>query len=136
MSLFISVKKPTADLDKSPIDKAIIYYATGIATQKRGGHLPGGPKLDLTFMLSTAQDAPPFEGMRMGAYNDRDNTLYVHVAVPEKISQSRIAPQYVQAILLDTIDNAQVYFSDMSIAFDANKWRHAIDQLGMPAAND
>lgn len=136
MSLFISVNKPSADLDKSAIDRAIIYYASGIASQKRSGGLPGGPKLDLTFMLTTKQDAPPFEGMRMGAYNDRDGTLYVQVAVPEKISQSRIAPQYVQAILLDTIDNAQIYFNDLSVSFDAQKWRDSIDRLGLPAAND
>jgi hypothetical protein len=132
MSLYISVNTPSADLDKSPIDEAITFYASSIAMEKRVGGFPSGPKLDITFMLSTQQDAPPFTGMRMGAFNHEDQTLYFETAVPVHISQSPLAQQYVQAVLQDAVDNAQDYFNELGVAFDFYQWRQTIEKLGLP----
>jgi hypothetical protein len=132
MSLYISVNTPSADLDKSPIDEAITFYATSIAMEKRIGSFPVGPKLDITFMLSTQQDAPPFNGMRMGAYDHEDQILYFETAVPVHISQSPLAEQYVQAVLQDAVDNAQDYFSEHGVEFDFYQWRDTIEKLGHP----
>jgi hypothetical protein len=132
MSLYISVNTPSANLDKSPIDEAIIFYATSIAMEKRIGSFPAGPKLDITFMLSTQDDAPSFNGMRMGAYDDQDQTLYFETAVPIHISQSSHAQQYVQAVLQDALDNAQDYFSEIGVEFNFDQWRQTIEKLIQP----
>ena len=87
MALYISMKTPSPDLDKSPIDEAITFMATHIALEKRNGHIPkSGPALDITFMLSTKDDAPPFNGMRMGGYSDENKTLFFETAVPAGMS--------------------------------------------------
>jgi hypothetical protein len=126
MSLYISTKTPSPDLDKSPIDEAITSLATHIAVEKRNGHLPDGPALDITFMLSTADDAPPFSGMRMGGYTDENQTLYFEAAVPVQMAQSEVAPFYVASVLQDAVDNAREYFESAEVAFDGDKWTRAI----------
>ena len=132
MSLYISVNTPSADLSKSPIDNAITFYAASIAMEKRMGSFPQGPKLDITFMLTTHQDSPPFAGMRMGSYDDENQTLYFETAVPEHISDSPIAPKYVQAVLQDAVDNAQQYFNELGVEFDFYQWKETIDKLALP----
>jgi hypothetical protein len=129
MSLYISVNTPTKDYYQSPIDNAITFFAASIAMEKRVGSFPEGPKLDITFSLTTKQDAPDYNGMRMGPYDDRNKTLYFETVVPPHMTQSRVAPQYVQAVLEDVIDNAQDYFSDLGVKFDFNQWQEVITKL-------
>ena len=74
-NLRISMKTPSHDLDKSPIDRAITALAACAFTEDRHGGLPGGPILDLTFLLSSKDDRPPFDGMRMGGYSTETQTL-------------------------------------------------------------
>ena len=126
MSLYISTKTPSPDLDKSPIDEAITSLATHIAVEKRHGHFPAGPALDITFMLSTDDDAPPFNGMRMGGYTDENQTLYFEAAVPVQMGQSAAAPYYVASVLQDAIDNARDFFDATEVAFDGDHWVRAI----------
>lgn len=130
MSLYISVNTPSAVLAKSPIDEAITFMATHLAMEKRSGRLPmDGPVLDVTFKLSTKEDAPPFTGMRMGGYSDENNTLYFETAVPESISHSPMATRYVTAVLQDVVDQATQYFAELKVPFDAEHWSTAMNYL-------
>jgi hypothetical protein len=129
MSLYISVNTPSAALAKSPIDEAITFYAASIAMEKRVGTFPEGPKLDITFMLSTQKNAPDFKGMRMGAYDDENQILYIETSVPEHISHSPVAQKYVRAVLQDAIDNAQYFFHEHGVEFKFDQWHKAIGQL-------
>jgi hypothetical protein len=130
MALYISMKTPSPDLDKSPIDEAITFMATHIALEKRNGRIPkNGPALDITFMLSTKDDAPPFDGMRMGGYSDENNTLFFETAVPEGMSRSPNAPRYVMAVVQDAVDHAIQFFAENEIQFDADSWLRAMMYL-------
>ncbi|MGD8999680.1 MAG: hypothetical protein PVF75_04635, partial [Granulosicoccaceae bacterium] len=118
------------DLDKSPIDQAIVFMATHIAIEKRSGRLPqSGPALDVTFMLSGKNDKPPFSGMRMGGYTDENNTLFFEAAVPETMTHSTHAPEYVATVLQDVVDNAIEFFTENEIKFDSEYWKRAITYL-------
>lgn len=132
MSLYISVNTPTADFATSPMDKAITFFAASIAMEKRIGSFPKGPKLDITFMVSSELESPPFIGMRMGDYDDQNQTLYFETAVPVHMTQSQIAAKYVQAVLEDVIDNAQDYFSELGVEFDVNQWQKVVGNLRNP----
>lgn len=132
MSLYISVNTPSAEFAKSPIDEAITYYAASIAMEKRIGTFPQGPKLDITFSLSSYQEAPPFNGMRMGPYDDQNQTLYFETAIPPQMTQSEVAPRYVEAILQDVINNAHDYFSELGVSFDIYQWQEAIGRISQP----
>lgn len=129
MSLSISMKTPSRDLEKSPIDQAITTLAVSVAQQARGGGLPGGPALDLTFLLSTAQDRPPFDGMRMGGYTPDNRTLFFEAVVPEAMGHSPQASHYVAAVLQDMVDNAADYFAELDIAFDNLGWQQALTPM-------
>jgi len=128
-NLRISMKTPSHDLDKSPIDRAITALAACAFTEDRHGGLPGGPILDLTFLLSSKDDRPPFDGMRMGGYNKEGDTLFFEAAVPETMTQSEEAPHYVALVMQDMVDNARQYFDELHIDFDFDTWRRVIDNL-------
>jgi hypothetical protein len=128
-NLIISMKTPSKDLDKSPIDLAITALAACAHTEARSGGLPGGPALDLTFLLSTKDVRPPFDGMRMGGYTRGDQTLFFEAAVPEDMSHSELAPHYVTAVLRDVIDNAAEYFRELNVDFDARRWQEVLIPL-------
>jgi hypothetical protein len=134
MSLYISINSPTKDLEKSPIDEAITILAANAAIEKRNGHLPKGPTLDVTFMLSNNLDVPPFKGMRMGGYTHENQTLFFQSAVPEHIVRSKHAPRYVAVALQDVVDNASDFFKSNNIAFDEAQWHRAIVPLIKTAA--
>ena len=51
MSLYISINTPSSALSNSSIDGAITFMAAHAAIEKRQGRLPGGPSLDVTFLL-------------------------------------------------------------------------------------
>lgn len=129
MRLFVSMNTPDQAMAKSPIDEAITFVAAHAAMESRQGHFPSGPALDITFMLSTKQDAPEFTGMRMGGYNQEGGTLFFEAAVPEQMTQSEEAPQYVALVMQDMVDNAKVYFDEEHIEFDVESWRRVIDGL-------
>jgi len=129
MRLFVSINSPSQELVKSPIDEAITFVAAHAALENRQGHFPVGPALDITFMLSCKDDVPPFTGMRMGGYNKEGDTLFFEAAVPEKITRSEDAPQYVALVMQDMVDNAKQYFDELHIDFDLDKWRYVIDNL-------
>lgn len=126
MSLYISTNTPSPDLDKSPIDEAITSLAAHIAVEKRNGHLPQGPALDITFMLSTDDDAPPFSGMRMGGYTEENKTLFFEAAVPIQMARSTAAPFYVAMVLQDAVENARDFFDATEVEFDTDRWLRAI----------
>lgn len=129
MSLFISINTPSKELEKSSIDTAITVLAANAAIEKKGGRLPQGPALDITFMLPNNDDVPPFEGMRMGGYTEDNKTLFFESAVPEHIVFSKHASRYVAATLQDAVDNACEFFSSNNIAFDKTHWTRAIMPL-------
>lgn len=130
MALYIGMKTPSPDLNKSLIDQAITFMASHIAVEKRSGRLPeSGPVLDVTFMLSSKDDAPPFNGMRMGGYTDENNTLFFEAAVPEAMSFSTRAPEYVATVLKDVVNNASEFFIENGIKFDTEYWQRAISYL-------
>lgn len=129
MSLYISINTPSKDLEKSPIDTAITVLAANAAIEKRSGHLPHGPALDITFMLPNDKDIPPFKGMRMGGYTHEIDTLFFESAVPEHIIYSRSAPRYVALTIQDAVDNASDFFKENNIAFDTVRWYRAIMPL-------
>lgn len=129
MRLFVSINAPSQELMKSPIDEAITFVAAHAAVESRRGVLPAGPALDITFMLSTKDDAPAFTGMRMGNYNREGDTLFFEAAVPEKFTQSDDAPEYVAMVMQDMVENAKLYFDEKHIDFDLDNWRRVIDNL-------
>ena len=127
MVLYIGMKTPSPDLDKSPIDQAITFMAIHVAKEKRSGRLPqSGPALDVTFMLPGKDDIPPFSGMRMGGYTDKNNTLFFEAAVPETMTCSTHAPEYVATVLHDVVENASEFFTENDIKFDTEYWKRAI----------
>lgn len=132
MSLYVSMKIPGKDLGESAIDDAITILASNIANVKRKGHLPKKPALDLTFLLPGKLEKPDFNGMRMGGYTQDDKILYFETAVPQQITQSKIAPYYVAKVLEDMIDNADIYFTDIEVEFDAKHWRSALQKFIYP----
>ena len=129
MSLYISINTPNKNLEKSPIDLAITVLAANVAVEKRNGHLPKGPALDVTFMLPTKDDVPPFKGMRMGGYSNENQTLFFESAVPAHIVSSNSAPRYVAIALQDVVDNASDFFKNNNIDFDEVHWHRAIIPL-------
>lgn len=128
-NLRISMKTPSHDLNKSPIDLAITALAACAFAEDRSGGFPAGPILDLTFMLSSKDDRPPFDGMRMGGYTPDLQTLYFEVSVPEAMGHSEQAPRYVAAVLQDVIENAADYFQEQDVAFDADQWQQVLIPL-------
>ena len=128
MSLYISINTPSRELHKSPIDEAITFLAAHAAIEKRNGRLPNGPALDITFMLPSKDDIPPFTGMRMGGYTSDNQTLFFESAVPEHIIQSEQAPLYVAMVLQDAVENASDFFKEHNITFNEPHWRR--DQNG------
>lgn len=129
MSLFISVTTPTSEFSESPMDKAITFFAASAVMEKRVGSFPPGPELDITFMVTGPKNAPSFQGMRMGGYNEDNHTLYFETAIPPHLNQSSAAPRYVQAVLQDAVDNAQDYFNELGVDFDYDRWQQVINAL-------
>ena len=129
MRLFISINLPSQTMAKSPIDEAITFVAAHAAVESRQGHIPAGPALDITFMLSSKEDVPPFTGMRMGGYNREGDTLFFEAAVPEQMTQSESAPRYVALVMQDMLDNAKEYFDEQRIDFDLENWQRVIKNL-------
>jgi hypothetical protein len=134
MSLYISMRTPSAELAKSPIDQAITFLAVHAAIDKRLGRLPAGPAIDVTFMLPGAKEVPPFQGMRMGGYSADGGTLFFEAAVPAHIARSSDAPRYVAVIMQDVVDNASQFFKDNAIPFDEQEWFRAVTRLALPSA--
>ena len=134
MRLFVSVNSPSQEMAKSPIDEAITFMAAHAAMEGRQGRFPAGPALDITFMLSSKEDAPPFTGMRMGGYNKEGGTLFFEAAVPEQMTQSEQAPRYVALVMQDMVDNAKLYFDEQRIDFDRDHWNRVIDGLSRTEA--
>ena len=129
MSLFISVNTPNKELEKSPIDSAITALAINAAVEKRSGRLPKGPALDITFMLPGKQDNPAFNGMRMGGYTNKNQTLYFENVVPKHLVYSKDAAKYIALSLQDVVDNANDFFKDNNMPFDKDQWHRAIIPL-------
>lgn len=129
MTLHISIHTPSPELDKSPIDEAVTLLAARAAIEGRAGRLPEGPSLDITFMLTYKEDVPLFSGMRMGGYTRENQTLFFEAAVPEHIVRSAEASQYVALVMQDVVENAQEYFQEFEVDFDAEHWRHALIPL-------
>lgn len=125
-NLSITMKTPSRDLEKSPIDHAITRLAIGLAQERRHHGLPDGPSLDLAFLLSSHSDSPHFSGMRMGGFTSDDHTLYFEVAVPTTMGFSVQAPRYVAAVVQDVVDNAASYFDELEVPFDAPQWHRAL----------
>jgi len=107
MSLYISIKTPSQYLSNSPINDAITFLAAHAAIEKRQGRFPDGPALDVTFLFSGKNEQPDFSGMRMGGYNQDNQTL----------------------VLQDVIENASEFFKENNIAFNSDQWRRAIIPL-------
>lgn len=130
MSLFISINKPSQELEKCSIDTAITVLAANAAIEKKNGRLPKGPALDITFMLPHKSEIPPFTGMRMGGFTQENQTLFFESAVPEHIVNSKNASRYVVVALQDAVDNADEYFKGNNVhGFDKIHWYRAIMPL-------
>jgi len=129
MRLFVSIHSPSQALAKTSIDEAITFVAAHAAVENRHGRFPAGPALDITFMLSSKEEAPPFSGMRMGGYNLDGETLFFEAAVPEDMTCSELAPRYVALVMQDMVENAKLFFDEQHIAFDLPNWRRVVDNL-------
>lgn len=129
MSLYISINTASSTLGQSQIDDAITFMAAHAAIEKNQGRLPNGPSLDITFLLPGEFELTPFEGMRMGGYTKECDTLFFETAVPEHILKSTDAPQYVAVVMQEVIENAQEFFIENKIEFNATEWRRTITNL-------
>lgn len=129
MGLFISINTASAELSKSPIDDAITFVATHAAVEKKQGMIPGGPSLDVTFLLPGNLDKPDFSGIRMGGYTQESDTLFFETAVPEHILKSDSAPRYVAMVMQDVVTHAGLYFTENNIPFDSRRWHQIMHSL-------
>lgn len=123
MGLYISVTTASSGLTDSPINHAITTLASRVAGERKQGNIPGGPSLDITFMLPGEMEEPDFSGMRMGGYSTEGDTLYFETAVPKHIIHSPQAGQYVAMVMQDVIANAEAFFSETEVAFDSGQWQ-------------
>lgn len=129
MSMSISIRSASSEALDSQVTRAITHLAAQVTRKNQQGELPGGPSLDVTFMLPGKLDKPDFTGMRMGGYTDRDRVLYFETAVPETLIQSNQAKRYVELALQDVIANANDFFTQNYREFDRAAWQQALDQL-------
>jgi len=129
MSLYISINTASSLLADSHIDQAITFLAAHAALEKQQGRLPGGPSLDVTFMLPGEHETPPFVGMRMGGYTRESETLFFETAVPEHILKSVDATRYVAVVMQDVVEHAHEFFNDNHVEFDTQHWRNTIAKL-------
>lgn len=129
MTLHISIALPSRDLEKCPMERAVTRIAERIAIEKRYRRVPDGRALDVSFLLSSENDAPPFTGMRMGGYSAENDTLFFQAAVPPTLSRSAKASLYVSLVLQDVIDNAAEFFGEHGVTFDAMQWRKFFDSV-------
>ena len=136
MGLYISMNMPGHELSKSPIDDAVTFLASQIAIEKRNGNIPEEPSLDITFMLPGKYEKPTFKGMRMGGYTKGNKTLYFETAVPEHITLSEKASNYIASVLEDMIGNAEIFFTGSGVNFDADLWRTALQRLTRAETSD
>lgn len=128
--LSIGMKLPSRDLEKSQIEQAITGLALTVAKLKpEVAQLQSGPALDVTFLLATEADQPPFDGMQMGGYTPEDNTLYFQAAVPEGFNYSERAADYVSAVMEDVISNAIEFFAHQDVGFDALAWQRLLPKV-------
>ncbi len=129
MRLYVSINSPSHEMAKSPIDDAITFVAKHAAVENRHGHFPTGPALDITFMLASKDDVPPFSGMRMGCYSREGGTLFFEAAVPADVTQSGQAPHYVAMVMQNMVDNAKNYFDELGIEFDSYTWQQMMENM-------
>lgn len=129
MSLYISVTTASSTLSDSPINSAITTMAAKVAGAKKFGRMPVGPALDVTFMLPGQEDKPSFTGMRMGGYTSEGDTLYFETAVPQRMIYSQQADIYVAMVMEDVVVNAEAFFKDNEVDFDALQWQLCVAQL-------
>lgn len=129
MSLYISIAMASSGLTESPINNAITSLAARVAGEKKQGNVPVGPALDMTFMLPGKEERPAFEGMRMGGYTQENDTLYFETSVPGHIIHSQQAGEYVALVMEDMIDNAQLFFQENHVDFDAMQWQGYVARL-------
>lgn len=130
MSLRINVTTASADLAESPIQHAILTLASLVAEKQRLGTVPADPSLEITFMLPGKLDKPPFSGMRMGGYTDKNNTLYFEKAVPENILHSTASPKFVFTVIVDMVVNAGEFFQESDVPFDHIGWFRLASEIG------
>lgn len=123
MSLRINVTTGSQGLADSPITQAITTLAATLAKTQIKGEVPASPSLELTFMLPGKQDKPDFSGMRMGGYNDEEDTLYFEKSVPEHILHSMESMKYVAMVVEDVVENANMFFSEAGKPFDYGLWQ-------------
>ncbi len=129
MGLYISVTTASSTTTDSAINEAIIHLAAAVANKTKQGLIPDGPSLDVTFMLPGQLEKPDFTGMRMGGYTTQGDTLFFEKAVPEHILQSTQAPRYVAMVMQDVVVEAESFFREHDMAFDAARWQEVMAQL-------
>lgn len=134
MSLYISMNIPGSNHSDSAINNAITLLASYIAIEKHNGNFPDEPALDITFMIPGRNEKPGFSGMRMGGYTQDSRILYFETAVPEHITQSDKAPDYVTMVLHDMVDNAEIFFDSLDFSgrkvnFNAEHWRTILSKI-------
>lgn len=131
MTVHISIAMPSRELEKCEMDSAVTRLAEQVALQKRQGRVPQDHTLDISFLLSSEQEAPPFTGMRMGGYSEENDILYFQAAVPLSLTRSMKAPLYVSLVLQDVVDNASEFFSKNGITFDKVGWQDFFESISL-----
>lgn len=129
MSLHIGMTMPNRSLEKTSIEQSIIKLAEQLAIKKTQQEMPSGSKLDLTFMLSTANENPEFKGMIMGNYTKEDNILYFKTAVPYHLNNSEHTNEYVSLTLQDMVNNADEFFKENQLSFNVQQWQSLVNEI-------
>lgn len=130
MAMYIGLTTPSSELDQSDISKAITDLAAKLFVINRKQGFPEGPEMDVTFMLSTHEEKPDFNGMRMGGFTEENQTLYFETAVPAELCFSSMAADYLRLVLYDVIDNAADFFAEHEVSsFNKNAWLSTLESL-------
>ena len=129
MSISVSAFFPDAQLKESEFSNALTKVTMSMAKLKNDVVQRSNPEIELLFMLTGKYDSPGFEGMRISRFDSKDGRLVIEAAVPERITNSSDAEEYVVAAMLDATENASEFLHEIELEFDLDSHMKLIESL-------
>jgi len=85
--------------------------------------------LNVTFYLSGKYETPGFSGMRICGFEADSKTVHIEVSVPNSITYSDYAEDYLIAELDDSLEAANYFLGEMRMTFDYFSHKRLLDSL-------